>query len=106
MSNKIKRMNITEFRESGYLQELNRTFLHPLGLSLEICIDEDGREFLGGIWDCRDENTGIFFNLKNSNNERKEAFIQKAKNIKDILVARAPKRFNELGFVVEPIENL
>ena len=30
-----KYMPIKEFRERGYLQELNRRFLHPLGLALE-----------------------------------------------------------------------
>ena len=45
----IKRMSIKEFREKGYLQELNRQFLHPLGLALEIIINEDGSESLGGV---------------------------------------------------------
>lgn len=31
-------MDPDEFRELGYLQELNRTFLHPLGLALSIKI--------------------------------------------------------------------
>ena len=35
MKNKI---DVKEFREKGYLQELNRRFLHPLGLALEIII--------------------------------------------------------------------
>jgi hypothetical protein len=37
-------MNIKEFREFGYLQELNRKYLHPLGLALEVTIDEKGHE--------------------------------------------------------------
>lgn len=40
----IKKIDIKEFRESGYLQELNRTFLHPLGLALEVEIDDKGNE--------------------------------------------------------------
>lgn len=35
-----KRIDIKEFREKGYLQELNRNFLHPLGLALEIITKE------------------------------------------------------------------
>ena len=37
--NKMKYMNIKEFRDTGYLHELNRLFLHPLGLAMEISID-------------------------------------------------------------------
>jgi hypothetical protein len=34
----IKHMPISEFRSDGYLQELNRLFLHPLGLALEVTV--------------------------------------------------------------------
>jgi hypothetical protein len=57
----IKRIDIKEFREHGYLQELNRQFLHPLGMALEIVIDEDGNESLGGIWDFRDDPEGMLY---------------------------------------------
>lgn len=55
----VKRIDIKEFREFGYLQELNRSFLHPLGLALEVVIEEDGGEHLGGVWDYRDDPEGI-----------------------------------------------
>ncbi len=32
----IKRLPISEFRERGYLHEVNRLLLHPLGLALEV----------------------------------------------------------------------
>lgn len=32
----IKRLPISEFRERGYLHEVNRLVLHPLGLALEV----------------------------------------------------------------------
>ena len=44
MSDDIKRIDIKEFRESGLLAELNRTFLHPLGLALEIIVEDDGTD--------------------------------------------------------------
>jgi hypothetical protein len=47
---KIKKIDIKEFREKGYLQELNRQFLHPLGLALEITINDDGTEIISGVW--------------------------------------------------------
>jgi len=37
----IKRIEIKEFREMGLLAEINRSFLHPLGLALEIIVDDD-----------------------------------------------------------------
>ena len=67
----IKRIDIKEFRTKGFLQEVNRQFFHPLGLALEVIIDEDtGNETLGGIWDYRDDPEGIFF-LDNLINEER-----------------------------------
>jgi len=58
----IKRIDIKEFQERGYLQEANRLFFHPLGLALEVIVDEeDGSVKLGGIWDSRDEPEGFVF---------------------------------------------
>tara|TARA_Y100000034_G_scaffold116947_1_gene155911 strand:- start:116 stop:415 length:300 start_codon:yes stop_codon:yes gene_type:complete len=58
----IKYIDIKEFRELGFLQELNRQFLHPLGLALEINIDDNtGEETLGGIWDYREDSEGMLF---------------------------------------------
>lgn len=57
----IKHIDITEFRESGFLQEANRLFFHPLGLALEIMQEEDGSEHLSGIWDYREDPEGITF---------------------------------------------
>lgn len=59
---KIKRMNIKEFRAQGYLQEVNRKFFHPLGLAIEVFVDEDsGEETIGGVWDYREDPTGIVY---------------------------------------------
>jgi len=57
----IKYMSIKEFRELGLLQELNRLFLHPCGLALEIVQNEDGTEQFGGVWDYRDDPIGMEF---------------------------------------------
>ena len=58
---KIKRIDIKEFREIGFLQEVNRLFFHPLGLALEVEIDDAGNEKLGGVWDYRDDPEGMAF---------------------------------------------
>jgi hypothetical protein len=57
-----KRISIKEFRDEGYLQEANRLFFHPLGLALEVIIDEEsGETKLGGVWDSRHDPEGILF---------------------------------------------
>lgn len=103
MENKIKRIDIKEFREKGYLQELNRRFLHPLGLGLEIIIDDNGVEKLGGIWDYRDDKDGLFYDLSNSSLERKEKFIKNKLFIDSEFEKRGEERKEVLGFDIEPV---
>jgi hypothetical protein len=91
----VKHMDIAEFRSKGYLQELNRRFLHPLGLALEVVIEEDGSERLGGIWDYRDDPEGIWY--------AGEADAEKAERITGLLAERAPAREDALGFFIEPV---
>lgn len=57
----IKHMGIKEFREEGYLQEVNRLFFHPRGLALEVSVDTLGNMQLSGIWDYREDEEGITF---------------------------------------------
>lgn len=57
----IKRIDIADFREQGFLQEANRQFFHPLGLAVEIVVEKDGTERLGGVWDYRDDPEGILY---------------------------------------------
>ena len=62
MTDQVKRISAKEFQELGYLQEVNRRFLHPLGLALEVIRDdESGEVSFGGVWDSRDDIEGIIF---------------------------------------------
>lgn len=61
MDQKIKRLSVKEFRSLGILQEANRRFFHPLGLALEVIIESDGTETVGGVWDYREDPEGNFF---------------------------------------------
>lgn len=56
----VKRMDLSEFRELGYLQEVNRGFFHPHGLALEMAID-NGQFSISGVWDYREDPEGIIF---------------------------------------------
>ena len=77
MSDEIKRMDVKEFRKLGYLQELNRQFLHPLGLALEVVIDEDtGNESFGGVWDYREDLKGISYGIWKSDLKRVRRFVE------------------------------
>lgn len=96
MGKEVKKMTVKEFREDGYLQELNRRFLHPLGLALEVTVNEDGTErFSNTVWDCREDPEGIIYGPDLLDPE-------KAKHVFDEQVRRAPVRQNRLGFVVQP----
>lgn len=57
----FKTMSIKEFRQLGYLQEVNRLFLHPLGLALEVLVHADGREELSRICDGRGDPEGVLY---------------------------------------------
>jgi len=95
----IVRIDIAEFRRLGYLQELNRRFLHPLGLALEVIHLADGTEELGGVWDYRTDPEGLRFGDLTSDEERERA---------DYIEARwdelAKTRREELGYVIQPIQ--
>lgn len=106
MAKKVKRISIQEFRKKGYLQELNRRFLHPLGLALEVVLHDDGRESLGGVWDYRKDKEGIYYNVNGRKGwtikERGE-FLRKYNYVERQLRLRRPKRERALGFFIEPI---
>lgn len=77
----IKRMAIKEFRMLGFLQEVNRKFFHPLGLALEVNVDEDGIETLSSIWDYRDDSVGMFYK-QNVINKDKIDYVEELRKSK------------------------
>ena len=101
MHKDIKYMDIKEFREKGYLLELNRRFLHPLGLALEVVIEDDGSEKLGNIWDYREDKEGIIYDESTINTERAKIA---AEYIDKELSLRASVRKKLLGDVIQPIK--
>lgn len=97
--NEIKRMDIKEFREMGLLAELNRSFLHPLGLALEVIIDDEtGEEKLGGIWDYRDDPKGILYGKKGFP-------TKKIKKIQEFIKKKHEQRLATLGFIYQDPDN-
>lgn len=102
-------MNLEEFVEEGYLQEVNRRFFHPLGLALEVKCSQtvqDGTDAvlinkweLSGVWDYRDDPEGMTYAPDNS-----EEKTRKHNNINKIIEERKPIRENALGYWIQPIE--
>lgn len=90
-----KKMSVQEFREFGYLQELNRRFLHVLGLALEVVVNEDGSETLGGIWDSRDDPEGLVYGPDTMESEKTQRVAEELRKRKHI-------RAQKLGFVIQP----
>ena len=90
----IKRIDIKEFREKGFLQEVNRQFFHPLGLALEVIINEDGSEKLGGVWDYRDDPVGVMFG-------HGAIDIDKMRYVNGLAVSKAECRVKEFGDIIQ-----
>jgi len=84
---KVKRIDIKEFRDKGFLQEVNRQFFHPLGLALEVITDGDTGEVvsLGGVWDYRDDPEGMFYGdnlLEKPKAIKKAAYVEELRESK------------------------
>lgn len=95
----IKHLDIKEFREHGYLQEVNRQFFHPLGLALEVNVDEKtGEETLGGIWDYREDPEGIYFDGGYGLDR------EKCERVAQEQIAKSLTRWKALGYLIQPLE--
>lgn len=60
LTTEISTLTAQEFRDIGYLQEVNRLLLHSAGLALEI-VPHDGDLIIGRVWDYRLDDEGIVF---------------------------------------------
>ncbi len=95
----IKHIDIKEFREEGYLQEVNRQFFHPLGLALAVTVDDDtGEETLSGVWDYRDDPEGIYFDEGYGLDPKKAAKVDLERR------AHQEARIKLFGASVQPCE--
>ncbi len=88
----INRADIKKLRADGIIQEVNRQFLHPLGLAIETIVNDDGTEQLGGIWDYRNDPEGIIFG---------HIEPEKVEKVQKLTSEQHIRRFRELGFVIQ-----
>ena len=94
----MKMMNIKDFRDDGFLQEVNRQFFHPLGLAMVINIDDNGEYSINGICDKRDDPEGIFFSDLSTDEK-----IERYNKVDRLFKEKIETRLKMLGFVVQPI---
>ena len=99
-STAMKYLDPKELLESGLLAAVNIEFFHPLGLALELLVDEDGAVSIGGVWDCRDDPEGV---IMGGDIERDTDLIAKMNNVLAMREARRPAREKALGYFVQPI---
>lgn len=95
---KIKRMSVKEFRTRGFLQEVNRQFLHPLGLALETIKETEDEESFGEVWDYIDDPEGMFFGDVSSPD-----MIERAEEIEKLKNEKAEVRIEKYGFSIQPL---
>lgn len=91
----VKKIPIAEFRALGYLQELNRLFLHPLGLAMETVEHDDGTETLGGVWDYRNDPEGVYY--AGIDLEPRAEYVRRQ------WIDRFSDRVEALGYLIQPI---
>jgi hypothetical protein len=87
-----KNFDIKQFTELGLLHELNRQFLHPVGLALRIRIEDDGTYVLDGITDSTDDPVGIVFGKLN---------YDKIEAVKKFQAERHKARLETTGFIIQ-----
>lgn len=85
-----------DLRSLGILQEVNRQWFHPLGLELQVGFDAEGKEWLHGVVDFRDDGVEPQFPDGLINQKR-------SKWVQDEQDRRAKQRLERLGFVVQPL---
>lgn len=91
-------IDLDEFQELGYLQEVNRLFFHPLGLALALALDfnDEGKRVFYGILDGRKDMEGFVFD------EFTEEERVKAKCLRLEMGNRLELRHSSLGFGIQP----
>jgi hypothetical protein len=102
----VKELNAKQFRQLGYLQEVNRRVLHPLGLAMFVDVDEaTGEERLGGIQDHRGDPEGVYYGFEEGSAGYR-MLMANAARVAEEWAERAPRRETMLGFVTQPISGV
>ena len=96
----MKTMSIDEFVKEGYLQEVNRRLLHPMGVSLDL------NSNASSIIDARDDIEGLYYDYIEMSEDEQMTMRARFDNIEDVIKKRKHKRKHILGFIIEPISKI
>ena len=94
----MNRIDIKEFRDRGYLQEVNRQFFHPLGMALFVEIEPDGKVTLGGVLDYRSDPEGMLYE---DDMLTTAEFQEKQKRVAEEWFEKTKVRMEKFGFTVQ-----
>jgi len=86
-------INVKEFTDFGYLQEVNRRFFHPLGLAMTVEEEENGTTVITGIQDWCSDPEGGFFCAGVLNKQKQE-------NVDAAWYEKLPVRLKQQEFLV------
>ena len=90
-------MSVKEFWQLGLLQEVNRQILHPMGLAIEVVVEDNGTVRFGEVWDSRDDPDGMAFGSFNKSD------LLKAATVGLLFEAKREAREKNLGWHVQPV---
>jgi len=93
-------MDPAEFQRLGYLQEVNRQFLHPLGLALAVTVEEDGTTSIGPVYDGRSDPEGFTFAELTETDKAKAEFVERE------WIRRMCARTEALDFGIQPCTDM
>jgi hypothetical protein len=107
MTTKYVKNPATLLVDSGLLFEINRVFLHPIGLALSVEVpdapEDQGETMEVRIWDCREDPEGIYFEAGTfwEGAMKWAAFLRLPDNL-----TRIATRLASLGFVTQKAPTL
>ena len=96
-----KYIDLQEFVNLGLLHEVNRRFFHPIGLAMEINIDENGEYVISGFLDARSDPEGFVIGAI----ESPKVTRPEAANTYENMV-KAGSRQVRFGWVVQPTQDM
>jgi hypothetical protein len=92
-----KLVPLKELVDSGFLFEINRLVLHPMGMAMMVESSQDGTVEFGGILDLRNDPEGFVFapeTFKEGSEKYNKFLCQEGAN-------KLQARFERLGFIYQ-----
>lgn len=93
----VNYMDLGEFKSSGLLQEVNRRFLHIMGLALGVGTWPDGTKEMVVIDNKATQTSGMIYPDMGEDHEARAANVQK---LYDDMAAARQRTY---GFVIQPL---